>query len=338
MKLCDRKCKEHQLRIKLKREKSYKKKTRKQQGLKKEQCDYFVLTAPELFDLVDNDNRKRVLHFLSRLKDFCINRKSCVSIDFRPTKKMYADGTLLLTAEIQRILEITKRKMACIPPRDLKVKQVLKQVGLLKQLHYNKNIETTFDDVVHWKVAHGTGAEGEKYDDILGHYDGVIPEELGRGLYLGLTEAMTNAHHHAYIDSRNDGAVVPKGEKGWWMFSQFKDDYLTVVFCDLGIGIPRSLPIKRPGLWGRLKSTVGILGDGHLIAEAVNERRTRTKKSYRGKGLQQLVSVIHGMKNATLHIHSNQGRYADGPKGEQIRNYDTSIFGTLIGWRVPVEL
>lgn len=262
-------------------------------------------------------------------------------IDFAPTRRMVSDGTLLMTAELQRLQRLlsSEVRIRCSPPHNVKVAQVLEQIGVYQMLRFRSNVKPRYGDVVHWKYAHGHGAEGEKYDEILGHYDGVIPPELSQGFYLGLTEAMTNAQQHAYLETRQDELGERTKVRDWWMFSQLKDARLTVVFCDLGIGIPNSLPRQQPGMWGRIRARLGVgAPEADIIREAIRERRTRTKKHYRGKGLQQLVSVIDNIDDGRLIIYSNHGCYGIRAQGEYTQNFRDSILGTLITWSVPFDL
>jgi len=298
---------------------------------------FIVLKAPITFTISSEENRSNLLRFIKRLRDTLVLHKQAVQIDFSATKKMITDGTLLFYAELCRLKRLRGSvKIRCIPPRNLKVAQVLKQVGIFDLLGYRRKIETTYADVIHWRSANGHEVIGEKFDEVLGHYDGHITEALSKNLYLGFTEAMTNCHHHAYIDVRPDGLNVALEPKEWWMFSQEKDGLLTVVFCDLGIGIPGTLPIKKPNLWQRILSFGGQL-DAHAIQEALVESRTRTGLHHRGKGLKQLVDVIAKLGGGQIKIFSNKGCFTLKSGSESIFQYKDNIYGTLINWQVPLK-
>ena len=296
-----------------------------------------VIKAPDIFTISSKDNRRSLLHFLDRLRETVVLRKHAVRIDFGSTQKMFADGTLLLYAELSRINRLKGSVVVrCSPPRNNKVAQVLKQVGIFDLVGYRRKIETTDDDVIHWRSAKGREVIGEKFDEVLGHYDGHITEALSQKLYLGFTEAMTNCHHHAYIGMRPDGLNVAHEPKEWWMFSQEKDGVLTVVFCDLGIGIPGTLPIRNPSVWQRITKTFGSQLDAHAIQEAIGESRTRTGLHHRGKGLKQLVDVIAKVNGGQVNIFSNRGRFTLKSGSESISQFKDNIYGTLITWQVPI--
>jgi len=262
-----------------------------------------------------------------------------VTLDFSLAEKMHAEGTLLFLAELKRLLRHVKGEVEidCILPHNNKVAQVLKQVGVLDLLGVTAPIVPVDHDVVNWKAAHGTQVLGEKYDDILQQYDGDIAELLQDKLYTGITEAMTNVINHAYDFSRDDGLnVAPMKE--WWMFSQQQHGHLTIVFCDLGAGIPRTLPMKRPGVWRRIVN-LGRTSDSDVIRHAVEDSVSRTMKDYRGKGLGQIVRVVSGITGATVNIFSNRGVHSVkcGVKPQSV-TYSDSILGTLIYWRIPLPV
>lgn len=305
---------------------------------KKVLSDYALLKAPDIFSIGLKDNRHKLLRFLARLRNTVGLNKVSVCIDFSATQKMIADGTLLFFAELCRLRRLTggSARIKCIPPRNTKVAQVLKQVGIFDLLGFRRKIEPTFTDVIHWRSASGREVNGEKYESVLSNYEGRIADVLGQKFFRGLTEAMTNCHHHAYIDVRPDGLNAKNEPREWWMFSQEKDGCLTVVFCDLGIGIPGSLPIKKPTLWQRIL-TFGSNLDAHAIQEAIADSRTRTGKHHRGKGLKQLIDVVSSVSGGRVNIFSNRGCFTLKSANENIYQFKDSILGTLIHWSVPIE-
>lgn len=265
-------------------------------------------------------------------------------IDFSRTQKFIADGTLLFYAEIDRLLDHFPRlQVRCNFPYNEKASQVLEQIGFYRRIGKNtKFIACEGDDVVTWRTARGQGADGERYDDILGHYDGIITEALQDELYTGLTEAMTNAHHHAYILKRGDGIVSSRSYKPWWMFSQEKDGKLTVVFCDLGVGIPGSLPHNKDEGWQYWWSVMKRFklhdqGDAGLIRGAVRHSRTRTKLHHRGKGLTQIIETVSAHPSGKAVIQSNKGWYRIDSGNETFDDHRTSIKGTIIFWQLPLK-
>ena len=303
--------------------------------------DYSNIQAPEVFTLGDVEARIELLKFLSKLRNLVVQKGKATRINFSGTRKMIADGTLLFTAELRRILRLSMARVpiSCIGPRNQKVAQVLSQIGVFALLRYRGKVRPSLPDVVNWRFATGNGVVGNKYDDVLGAYDGILAESLSQGLYVGLVEAMTNSHHHAYIARRGDGLGIENEPRDWWMFTQERDGNLSVVFCDLGVGIPETLPRTRPSLWQSLTDRLSgrRMSDGTIIYEAILDSRSRTGASYRGRGLRQLVDVIQKVPVGKLMIFSNGGLYTCIGGIEKHFDFKDSILGTLIIWNVPVR-
>lgn len=339
MKRLTPKARQRQIRLLRKKMRRAKKKRRRVRRAAELWKKYIQIKAPDVFTVGQEVARRKLLRFITRLRAVSAIDMKWVCINFSGTQKMNADGTLIFFAELSRLRRLMvghRVRIRCIAPRNAKVAQVLKQVGIFKLLEFRKKIEPTFADVIYWRSASGREVDGEKYDSVLGNYEGRIADVLEKKFFRGLTEAMTNCHHHAYIDIRPDGLNALDEPKEWWMFSQEKEGWLTVVFCDLGIGIPGSLPVKKPSLWQRIKTTFGKNLDAHAIQEAITDSRTRTGKHHRGKGLKQLIDVVSSASGSTVDIFSNRGCFTIKSGEETISQFKDSILGTLIHWSVPI--
>ncbi|WP_247538471.1 hypothetical protein [Ralstonia pseudosolanacearum] len=258
-------------------------------------------------------------------------------LDFAHTRKMYSEGTLLFLAEVRRLIRYSDgaAKLTALVPANRKVAQVLEQIGFFRLLGVVCPVQPEDDDVIYWRHAHGQSVDGAKYEDVLSEYDGQIAESLQTMLYKGVSEAMTNVVNHAYSAPREDGLAWTT-DRDWWLFSQEKDGILSVVFCDLGAGIPGTLPYKKPELWRRIVMRRRHQ-DGSAIKYAVHDSVTRTRQSHRGKGLGQIVKVIQDLPGAQVAIYSNAGAILRKPTGgTKVTEYADSILGTLINWKIPL--
>ena len=258
-------------------------------------------------------------------------------VDFSLTETIYPAGGLLVHAELDRISRLVRdrRRIRCKPAiANSRSDQALKQVGMYDLVgHLYDDIPITDQTVVHWRHATGVKAEGEEGWSVIGD----LPEASEGPLYKGITEALTNAVHHAYQANRKGGNNI-QGDKRWWMFSQEIDGLLTVVFCDLGIGIPKSLPLKKDiALLEMLKKIRGNKADAAAIRIATQLGKTSTFEDHRGKGLPQILDAVRKAEHGICNIYSNRGQYGVASDGRVIENqYTTSIYGTLIEWRVPL--
>jgi hypothetical protein len=296
-----------------------------------------VWRAPKEFNLTDVSHRSTLLTRLGRLRQL-LRKGDPVCIDFSETERMVADGTLLFLAELRRLIKHAKGELVitCTPPKNDKVAQVLQQIGLFSLLGVTNDTVPKDDDVVNWRFAHGHKVEGERYEDVLAEYDGDIASQLQETLFTGITEAMTNVLNHAYLIPREDGTDITNSRE-WWMFSQAKDGEITVAFLDLGAGIPRTLPMTKPGLWRKFLQ-FGKSQDSRAIQYAVKDSISRTNESHRGKGLGQIARVIDQVAKGEMAILSNYGALSRSNEVMRRKDYSDSIRGTLIFWKIPLPV
>ena len=304
------------------------------------------IPAPRHFNVAVASSRRKVLEFFDRIRDVVSRRGLRAHIDFSATKRMWPCGTVLFVAELDRMRRHLPGRsiFSCNYPINRVVEQVLQQVGLLDLLgKKSRQAESDLDETVkHWRYAAGSAVEGMKGEPLVGSLEGRLTPALTEGLFVGLTEAMTNCSHHAYLGERGDG-LDRASQRRWWMFSQERDGMLSVSFCDLGIGIPRS--VGRSELWDtslleRIFEALGFdsITEGRLIRAAIELNRTRTRQPHRGKVLPQILEVVRGVESGFLQIHSNRGLYhynAD-KQTEFMMDFSDSIRGTLIQWNIPL--
>lgn len=261
---------------------------------------------------------------------------------------MLTSGTLLFTAELNRLCRFigNNRQITCSYPRNNKVEQVLQQIRIFNLLRKKERLTPSADDVIYWRFVDGSLAEGEKANAIIEKFTEKISLALAKVLYNGIVEAMTNCVHHAYVEARDDELSATE-EAGWWMFAQEKSGRLSIVICDLGIGIPNSLPKTHEASLVRrtleaLSRAAKVKGyrDVDFIRAALEIGNSRTRQPGRGYGVAQLRAVVESIKEGSLRIYSNKGCYTYGKQhgnpSERHDEYGTSIHGTLIEWSVPL--
>ena len=301
--------------------------------------DWGIWHAPEYFTLTGN-HRGKLIRKLRSLRNLIATARGPVRLDFSKTLRLSSAGTLLFAAELRRMFKHfphIRSSVRCTLGVNNKVTQVLKQIGILDLLGRKSRVIPCDDDVVSWHFTHGNKVDGVKFEEGLGNLSSMIEGNVQTELYEGFIEAMNNAIHHAYIGTRDDGLSL-NDNNDWWMFSQCREGQITVVFCDLGLGIPVTLPKKKPLLWERILLQ-GHKLDADVIEYAVQDSVTRMPVSGRGYGLKQLIDVVTTTNTGSVAILSNRGRYfIDGKKTIKKNHYDDSICGTLIHWTIPAIL
>lgn len=298
------------------------------------------IAAPQIFSLEANEYRKPLLQFLAQLRTlFHDPQSSHILIDFTRTHRFVATGTLLFYAELTRLIELTggRIRVRCTAAANPRATQVLQQIGVFQICGHKNHGTTTFDDVVHWRVARGHLVDNTICATAIEAFEGKLAEPLLDGIFRGLGEAMTNAKHHAYTGIREDGLNFVQPQDDWWMFSQARDGKLSVVFCDLGVGIPTTLPIKKPTIFARLLALGRASSDAACIEEAIEESRTSTDLPGRGHGLGNIVNVVSQNRSGLVVVMSNRGFYIIRDGNVTATDFRDSILGTLIFWRVPLD-
>jgi hypothetical protein len=326
----------------------------------KDNRDLIKQMAPEFFNIVSPLNRKALCKFTRKFRSFYYKKNICLELDFTETKKMGTEGTLYFLAELDNLIHINRNiKFIVRLSNDLVVNQVLEQTGILKLLKVKVNFEgKDFDESVKfWRFASGYNAEIDSANHMLDDFDHLLSKVSSQSVYKGITEALTNSHHHAYLDDRYRGA--PKGARKWWLFSQEKEGVLNVCVCDLGIGISRSLTSNsdnvRADWFGILKSFLRshrhkYNPDSASIKAAIEIGNSRTKLPNRGKGLNQIINDISHLSQdrASVAIFSNKGAYVINKKiiyeqkteslvGDMSFAYKDSLEGTVITWHIPLD-
>jgi len=255
---------------------------------------------------------------------------------------------LVVCAEIDRAQRMgdSAQAIRCrLPTGDKKsgriVQEVFAQIGLLERLKHPRihSDDAEFDPTVkNWRYATGTRID-DRPSDILYEHEGQLAESLIKKMNIGLAEAVTNSLHHAYSKARTDGCGL-FNERRWWMFTHESEGMLSVLVCDLGIGIARSLA----GRWDRtiLKKLEAAFSndcpDVRAIKSALVVGETSTGDEHRGKGLPQIWNAVHENGVGGVAIFSGHGHLGRNMNKDYPQNgyYKSELLGTLITWQVPV--
>lgn len=323
--------------------------------------------APPKLDLYSPKNHEAFVAFLNDLRASVRSNKKTL-ISFRNSTRITASAGLMLVAETDRLLKAypeSRIRCSC-PPKIITgkyktnvnlVEGALNKIGFFRLIGQPNNITSKSTSVSMWKQLSGHTADGSLADSLLKTLSDKISDASRRKIYRGAIEAIANCVEHAYPYARKDGLNIV--DSRWWMLVGIDNSDLCVIVCDLGVGIPETLPKKHPEkLLDMIRNSFGIFdsSDSEMIRASTHIRQTRTKMNNRGKGGKDFRSITRNFPTASLIIRSNKGsffitgeeakpfksassrRFVQGTKNmESTLEHKTSIHGTLIEWNVPLQ-
>jgi hypothetical protein len=304
---------------------------------------HFVLLSPKSFQSGSDVNE--YFAFLATLR--AVQSRNLI-IDMSGVRRMIVDAALLFKAELSRLVQLRGIRIDAIAPTSHRTRQVLKQTAIDKLLNLNIDVELIREDVIHWRIAEGprTGVNPIELEPMMAD----IEEVTGLAthpVYQGIIESIGNCAEHAYKAHPDVTWKMPESPS-WWVFQQVKDDVLTVVVCDLGIGVNRALPLTLANEQGLMKQLMHIVRrtrgeDARALLAAMEYGRSSTGLHERGRGMKNAHAVINDHGEGDFYAISNKGCYvyrkASPSAGGQSRTLKLrhSIHGTILGWRLPLK-
>lgn len=335
------------------------KKTRRRARGRRANVRWVKIHAPATLDLYSPKNYRATIKFIQDVVS-CIGRRMPVDICFRNTKLITAAAGLLLVAETDRLTQHipdarvkatrpSQQRIGKFKELDMRVESVLNQIGFFALIKQKQRVLPSYANVTCWKYESGLLAEGKIAASLIRNVEGRVPNSTTRAIYRGAIEAISNCVDHAYPARRDDGLQID--DKRWWMFVGVFSGKLVVLVCDLGVGIPNTLPQKHSkGVLRQVLSKLGLQGttDGELIKAATYIKQTRTGNQHRGKGGKDLRSLLDLYPGSRLSIFSNHGRFVEKslqsrktgkitPMGHIRSDEKRSVRGTIIEWVLPLE-
>lgn len=325
----------------LRKQKNARKRNRRKEIYRQKSSQTVYL--PKVISVSDMKQRKIFLDKLAQIKLFAsqqhVNR---LVLDLKNIQELHPCGTLLFIAELDCLLNdpLIANKIQGRYPSNQRVEELFQHVGVIEKLKLVERIKEIKDNNVKpWMYGTSKTSNGE---DIANALPRLVDENMNRELSLcvttGIAEAIANAEEHAYPQEPNCTSKL----KNWWFFVKIEDDELSVVICDLGTGIPKTLPITwREEFIAATQNIVNRVKDGKCIELALKIGKTRSKQDHRGKGLADILKIVEEHEVGMLTIFSNRGVYSRSATlskpSKPVRSTKESIRGTIVQWRVPVS-
>jgi len=313
---------------------------------------FCVLSLPPMLTAEKLELRAQILSVIYQIETKLKVAGCRVKLDFSRVTRIFPGGMLILIAALRRLADrYPGRIHARCPPQSLAA-QLLNHFGLAEALGVAHHLSRPqHSSVVEWRHLVGTHADGDRVKELLDTYRQHTHADIPDELFLVLTEGLTNVAHHAYPAS----CRLAKEHQKWWLFARFVEPTATqqgsiyIAIYDVGVGIPATLRPKLVNMELVLNVAdktmrAAKLGDGawvdqRLLRTAIEDSRTQTYLSFRGKGLPEMREFAASTVGGRLHIVSGQAQYSvHGGRSEgQLQGFGEKFPGTLLLWNLPLN-
>lgn len=309
------------------------------------------IMVPEVFSL--RDNHQETVQTVKTLRDIVLLGREPVQLYFDKLKLLEPAAALLLVAEIFRCRQLRKWRGGHTVlgnyPVDRDIFFKLRELGFFRLLSIDGH-EAVVDtrpamprpNYLRFQTMSSVHPElAATFCDLVSQGAFAMSILARNRMTAALKEAMGNAHEHAYKLTGEYDVM----KKRWWLAGHLDPEKreMMVMILDQGVGIPRTLePTTFEQIKALLQRAAGPT-DGNMIAAATELHRTSTGQGGRGRGFQDMKSFINSCDDGELRVLSNGGSYVYTKDKQSIVDYDASIGGTLVEWRVkhtgqPVEV
>lgn len=258
-------------------------------------------------------------------------------LDFSTIKSIGPAASLLLAAELDRFSsQVGSHLRPYVDTWQPQIKCIFHELGLLPFLglpQYETPTPMPNQRLRFLPLNSGERTVGEDAEKLRVDLETLSGKQLNapKAAYSAICEAMTNATQHAYV--HKDTAWPAPYLRKWWAAGAFDtvDQTIHLFVYDQGVGIPRTLP--RSTVWNQLRRRRLERNDASLIDAAIDLRRSSVPVAGRGRGLQDIVSMIDEEKQGRLRIVSGSGEvtYTPGQK-RMTKRLNGRLLGTLVEW------
>ncbi len=306
-----------------------------------------MLVAPFNFNLTRGDGRT-IREFLDTLDEKVLQQGLEVQLDFRRTVRFMVPGALLLYAELHRVISLSTlaKPVKISAPKSDRARQVMKQIGIFELTGDVVAVKVNRADVIYWRLAKGQSQSGDEMQILEMVADRVNQSDTARieksGLWRGVTEAVNNAHEHAYKTTRADGFAGLQNVR-WWLLTQIREQRFTAAVCDLGCGYEKTLDITTREWFQSIPRRISGLtnSDTEAIQAALAYGRSGTRLTERGKGSRDALALLEKHGNGELYLLSNRGvvRYVCKRGRLELKSVsplDFDVKGTIIWWNLDL--
>jgi hypothetical protein len=312
-------------------------------GIKKDD-QYEDLLIPNVLDMSLSGDE--TLEFIRDLRRLVLKQKRSIRLVFN-AQVIHPSSLLLLLAEIHRcrLVHGQSKLTGTYPDKGSDLEKQLHSMGFFELLGVKSQLKKApkrfpVDYVKFISDTRPPKDLSKKFRKAIFGEEIELDLKIRRQMVRAIGEAMINVGQHAY--PKNSHREHPSKGR-WWLSGHVNkiDAQLTIMFCDLGVGIPVTLPKRYPMeiILNYLSILPGIRpNDGQMIRAGMEIGRSQTLKINRGKGLNDLRRIIDDAGEGELHIFSGRGCYRYSPgKVDEVENLKRTVGGTLIKWTIPLS-
>jgi hypothetical protein len=286
--------------------------------------------------------------FIGRIREVVRSGKRA-SLVFRDVQTVRTSALMYLVSQIHRLrFEHGQNCITGTYPDNLGVERLMAESGFFSLLgiRTRERVQKPSRGRRYIQFRSGTGLAGTRLKEVREEIlqdDFLMSVQVRHKIFRAISEAATNVGHHAYATKAFVTSAAAKDLFGrWWLLASLNRprNLFTLVFSDMGVGIPKTLPRRYP--IEQVRAALSLLpgfrvDDGQMIEAAMVLGRTRTHLDNRGKGLLDLTQLIDLLGGGEMNIYSRHGvvTYASG--ATKVKNMVGLIEGTLIEWKLPLD-
>jgi hypothetical protein len=311
------------------------------------------IEAPER--LCVHRNQHATVTFLSQIYEQACVQKISTMVDLRRCKKVTPEACLLLTAELERCVRLTKTPIWVRYPQESAMSDDLDDFGFFSHLRMDQPVR--FRPPRTKKQQDGTilvrsGVKEEialKLKDIASVTNALYGDSAyAEQVEIALQEAMTNVMSHAFPGPQPSKEAQQPGR--WWFAGRTDEKRREAIFyaLDLGVGIPATAPDNMGDdiaeYWRRRGGLPDRPRDKHILEAAVKARRKDGIETRNGNGLPAMIGLVEiDSCSGSVQIDSGKAGYEFSKKvhenghpvhSERCYGFRRPFPGTLVVWRV----
>jgi hypothetical protein len=308
---------------------------------------YDEVAIPTVLDL--EKNIETTLSFLNEVSYKVTEERVRVRLNLSKLSVISPDAAICLASSFLA-LQQTKGSAKTVTgtyPESPTVELQLQQSGFFSMLGVKHRLPSppSAKDYDWFPPQSGKITDGVTIDllqDRLFGVDTHVVDELSMRIYRAVTEAMANVVEHAYA-AFPENKISPWLRSRWWMSGHLdkRDGVARIFLRDLGVGVPKSLSDKVPIdalnrliTWSRGEG----FRDVDLLQAAMVLGRSGTELPFRGKGMQDMLTLAKGQPGGRLRVISGFGDYACQENGSERRIVlENAMVGTFVEWTLPLK-